>query len=76
SEITSDHLESDGTFTCRWRVQPDDHSANYLEIWFPKSPEAAADLEPEKPDIRDPSGNQIELGEPVQSTNSPAQKIW
>ncbi|WP_420336045.1 hypothetical protein [Roseibium sp.] len=34
AEITADDLTS-GAFDFTWRVQPNDRSSNYLEIWFP-----------------------------------------
>lgn len=51
-EVTRDNVGRDGRFTIPWRIQPDDQTPNYLEIWYPATQIRAPDL----PTVRGPDG--------------------
>lgn len=48
-----------GRFDIPWRLQPDDHTPNYLEIWFPEG----ADLSRSSIRVADPAGTILLLRE-------------
>lgn len=51
-EVTRDNVGRDGRFTIPWRIQPDDQTPNYLEIWYPPDQSRTPDL----PAVRGPDG--------------------
>lgn len=55
--VTSASGDENGNFTIPWRIQPDDQTSNYLEIWYP----AGLSDQPGAPLLKGPAGRPIEL---------------
>lgn len=70
--VTAKAGDAEGRFTIPWRVQPDDRTSNYLEVWYPA--ERAA--RPGQPVIRNPAGRQAELVPMPGASASATQTIW
>ncbi|AZO79328.1 MULTISPECIES: hypothetical protein [unclassified Bosea (in: a-proteobacteria)] len=69
--------ETGDRFIVPWRIQPNDQTANYLEIWYPPEVEGSPSAMPEPPRISGP-GNLRWCSEMVEAmaTQAPPQTLW
>ncbi len=58
-ELTAGSLDADRRGAVHWRIQPNDRTPNYLEMWYPQ---ALSGQKPAMPVIRPPSGKPLRPG--------------
>jgi hypothetical protein len=54
-------IAPDGPATLPWRLPPDDSTANFLEIWQPRTPTGEPGPPPDAPLVIDPAGTALSL---------------
>lgn len=77
AEISAENQQEDDRFSIPWRIQPNDRTANYLEIWYPAEVEGNPGAIPEPPRITGPGGirwraDMVEAS----TTQTPPQTLW
>lgn len=75
-EIGESDVDEGGRFSIPWRIQPNDQTANYLEIWYPLDDDKFSSAMPEPPTVKDPSGRCWKAVKPIEESATPPQKIW
>jgi hypothetical protein len=82
SQVSRANLDIKGKFTIPWRVQPNDQTSSYLEMWYPTDAYHASGPPPLTPKIVGPNGEEpvlvarpAHLGSNHNPSNS-VQKIW
>jgi hypothetical protein len=88
SEISAKDLDAEGMATVYWRLQPNDRTSNYLEIWLPSKGDALVSLMATNPHLRSsgprpseftitgPRGSQIAFKEGEKTPEAEDQFIW
>jgi len=76
AEISAAKLASNGRFSIPWRIQPNDQTANYLEIWYPPEAEGEVSAMPGPPVVTSPAGRSWNAGTPAEVMQGPAQRLW
>jgi hypothetical protein len=70
--VTSASGDENGNFTIPWRIQPDDRTSNYLEIWYPDG----RNDQPGAPFLEGPDGRRIEQTSERISIGQVQQSTW
>jgi hypothetical protein len=79
-EIRANEVDKTKHYAVPWRIQPNDHTPSYLEVWYPENTVDHDFEEPAPPVVRMPSGHEVTFAEPRAATLDAAgnskQKIW
>lgn len=77
AQISTKNLGAEDRFSIPWRIQPNDRTANYLEIWYPAEVEGELRQPPEPPRVSGPGDIHWKAGKAAAiTTQTPPQTLW